>query len=317
MPVSFVEIDDPDFVGQRLDNFLLRELKGVPRTFIYRIIRKGEVRINGKRTKVDYRLSAKDIIRIPPVRLANREEPVVHKSTQRKVLALVQSPLYENDNILVINKPCGMAVHGGGSEEGGLVESLRIATANPKLGLAHRLDKETSGCLLLAKNRQTLLHVQEAFRNRQTKKIYQCIVWGKWPEKVKNVQLRLQRYSLANGERRVRVDSQGQASRSDFQIIHKSDSASWLQVRIHTGRTHQIRVHCSATGFPIVGDEKYCKPSQIKFGLPDSKQRQMCLHAAKLSIPDVDGSWIKVSAPIPTHFQESWSELIKVDSSIG
>lgn len=304
MAVSYVDITDQQDVGQRADNYLMRILKGVPRQHVYRILRRGEVRVNGGRIKASYRLQLHDRIRIPPVR-TRQEMPVQY--SERTARLLKEAVLFEDEDYMVINKPAGMAVHGGSSISSGVVEILREMTGNRRLELVHRLDRDTSGALALAKKRSALVAAQEQFRARTVKKIYQVFVAGVWPRATRVVQLKLQRYETSWGERRVRVDSHGQTARTDFSILDMAGTrATRLQATLHTGRTHQIRVHASASGHPILGDDKYT-PAADKQDASSTNLR-LCLHACKLTIP-LAHQVLKVSAPVPEDMEQAWLQL--------
>jgi len=304
MAVSYVNINDQQDVGQRADNYLMRILKGVPRQHVYRILRRGEVRVNGGRIKASYRLQLHDRIRIPPVR-TRQEMPVQY--SERTARLLKEAVLFEDEDYMVINKPAGMAVHGGSSISSGVVEILREMTGNRRLELVHRLDRDTSGALALAKKRSALVAAQEQFRARTVKKIYQVFVAGVWPRAARVVQLKLQRYETSWGERRVRVDSHGQTARTDFSILDMAGTrATRLQATLHTGRTHQIRVHASASGHPILGDDKYT-PAADKQDASSTNLR-LCLHACKLTIP-LAHQVLKVSAPVPEDMEQAWLQL--------
>lgn len=295
--------------GQRIDNFLLRELKGLPRSRIYRLLRKGEVRVNGRRAKPTQRLSRGDEVRIPPVRgmaPPGRESdtPYIGPGLLASLTAAV---VFEDDDLLVLNKPAGMPVHGGSGLSFGAIEALRRLRPDSDLGLAHRLDRDTSGCLLVAKSRRVLLELHQALRDRQVRKRYRALVWGAWPRRTTTVQLPLTRYVTASGERRVRVAADGKASRTDFRVIEAGGQASLLDVRLHTGRTHQIRVHAFASGHPVVGDTKYSTPEQQEraqaLGI-----RRLCLHAEELVLT-VEGSKRRFEAPVPVDFAAAWQIL--------
>lgn len=301
--VRYIDIDEPDDAGQRLDNYLLRILKGVPRQLIYRIVRKGEVRVNGGRVKVNYRLSAGDRIRVPPIRHSESVQP---RLSTGLAAALMSKILFEDDNLLIIDKPAGVAVHGGSNIASGVVETLRAHLDNPRLELVHRLDRDTSGCLALAKNRAALADLQSAFRQRQVKKIYELIVAGVWPASQQVVQLRLLRYKTAWGERRVKVDSGGQSARTDFAILHRGSAATWLQASLHTGRTHQIRVHASANGHAVLGDDKYATRQQRQDAA--ASDMRLCLHARKLVVPYA-GERMKFVAPVPAQMDSIWQRV--------
>ena len=299
MGVTFVDIDDENDVGQRIDNFLMRRLKGVPKHKIYSILRKGEVRVNSGRVKQTYRLKATDRVRIPPV--ATRAEAPVQLNDETQQI-LEASILFEDKDVIAINKPHGFAVHGGSSITSGVVELLRVIRGQPRIELAHRLDRDTSGCLLLCKKRSVLKEVQAAFRERTVKKRYTLIAQGQWPNKTRSVQDRLLRYETEWGERRVRVDAKGQIARTDFQILEQVEQATLLQAALHTGRTHQIRVHAQSQGHPILGDTKYGHATG------SIEVERLCLHASRLVVP-VGGDRLDLSAPLEPTMASIWAEL--------
>ena len=277
--VRLVEVD-AEFTGQRIDNFLLTLLKGAPRSLIYRILRKGEVRVNKGRIKPEYRLQAGDVVRIPPVKLPDataRPEPA------RPVLeAVEQGILYEDDRLLVLNKPSGLAVHGGSGIHYGAIEALRILRPKVKrLELVHRLDRDTSGCLLVTKRGSSLRSLHEQFRDNRVQKIYLALVKGRWQGGKRTVDAPLRKNTLQSGERMVRVDSQGKEAISIFTPLAVTDVASLMQVELKTGRTHQIRVHAQHINHPLAGDDKYGDEA-FNRQLRDKGLKRLFLHAQRL-----------------------------------
>ncbi len=298
---------DEDSDGQRLDNFLIKRLKGVPKTHVYRVIRSGEVRVNKGRASADTRLSLRDEIRVPPVRMSSS---VVPRLGAPKVPAREFPVVAEDDWLLVINKPAGVAVHGGSGVSSGVIEQLRMARPQAKfLELVHRLDKETSGLLLIAKKRSALTTLQEQFRQRETGKTYSALVRGLWPRNQKVIDLALHKYIDAAGERRVRVvdddHEDGRRSITLVQVRQAYEAFSLLDVTIKTGRTHQIRVHLASLGHPIVGDEKYGDFALNKAfakgeSIPGHRFERMFLHAAQLRFEHPEsGELIELQAPLP------------------
>ncbi|MES2361772.1 MAG: RluA family pseudouridine synthase [Pseudomonadota bacterium] len=282
LPQATLVTVDEDYAGQRLDNFLIRQLKGVPKTHVYRIIRSGEVRVNKGRAQADTRVEAGDIVRLPPVRTSERAEQKVQamarevarhgaSSTVGGYAPAAEFPvLFEDDFVLAIDKPAGVAVHGGSGVSFGVIEQLRMARPEADfLELVHRLDRETSGVLLIAKRRMALKLLQEQFRERETDKVYLALVSGDWPANHRVIDKALHKYLLENGERRVKVvaNEHPDGMRSVTLVKVKSAVAAspaapatpftLLEVTIKTGRTHQIRVHLAGEGHPIAGDDKY------------------------------------------------------------
>lgn len=261
---------DEDSADQRVDNFLMRHLKGVPKSHIYRLIRSGEVRVNKGRVGADTRLNAGDVVRLPPVRMSERvaeKAQAMADGAVRGVPARDFAVLLEDEHLLVINKPAGVAVHGGSGVSFGVIEQLRMARPQASfLELVHRLDRETSGILLVAKKRSALRNLQDQFRERQTGKTYLAMVRGQWPAKLKVLDRPLHKYLLDGGEpqageRRVKVvsrdDPDGMPSVTLVRVREALPHGTLLEVTIKTGRTHQIRVHLASEGFPILGDDKY------------------------------------------------------------
>lgn len=285
-----------DFAGQRLDNFLMRELKGVPRSMVYRLIRRGEVRINGGRAKPERKLVSGDEVRIPPVRTAPTQDLPAPSSKTADTLA--QAILYEDRDVLVLDKPAGMAVHGGSGERQGVIEMLRaIRPEGAALELVHRLDKATSGCLLVAKRRPALRMLHGALRDGGVGKHYVALVKGTWPATLQHVKAPLTRNVLRSGERVVRVDDDGKYALTEVNVTAASAVASLLQVRLHTGRTHQIRVHATHAGHPLAGDDKYGDAAFNK-QLAALGLKRMFLHANRLEFGD-----ILVTAPLPADLE--------------
>jgi 23S rRNA pseudouridine955/2504/2580 synthase len=293
--VSLLIIDEQS-EGQRLDNFLLRVCKGVPKTHVYRIIRSGEVRVNKGRAQVDTRLALGDVVRVPPIRLSEGAELNDAPQSGPAHTPPREFPiLFEDDYLLAIDKPAGVAVHGGSGVSFGVIEQLRRARPEAKfLELVHRLDKETSGILLIAKRRSALTNLQAQFKARETGKTYLALVKGKWPEKLKVIDLPLHKYLISggedDGERRVKVvakdDPNGMRSITLVKVAERmqlpdGQSASLLEVTLKTGRTHQIRVHLAHHGHPIIGDEKY-GDFELNKQLSKAGLKRMHLHAWRL-----------------------------------
>ncbi len=298
--VRWVTIDE-NAEGQRIDNFLLRELKGAPRSLIYRIVRKGEVRVNKGRVKAHRKLKVGDLVRIPPVRLSTQGEP---QKPGKGALAIVdKSIIYEDDLLLVINKPSGLAVHGGSGISLGVIEILRALRPQAKyLELAHRLDRDTSGCLLVAKKRSALRTLQELQRAGEVDKRYLALLKGRWKRGKEDVQMPLKKNILQSGERRVKVDPEGKVSRTVFRVQQKYTQATLVEAELKTGRTHQIRVHASWLKSPILGDTKYgdepANKSAKLLGL-----RRLFLHAARLHFSWPGRTDYELEAPLPEELQ--------------
>ncbi len=304
--VRFVEVDD-ERAGQRLDNFLKLHLKGVPKTRIYRIIRKGEVRVNKGRVTADYRLAAGDNVRIPPVRMAEKA-PAPSPSAGMSG-AIEQSIMYEDDALLVVNKPSGMAVHGGSGVSLGVIEALRAMRPESRfLELVHRLDRDTSGCLLIAKKRSMLKHLHVQMQSGKTEKIYQLLVTGRWPNRRQTVKAPLLKNTLRSGERIVVVHPEGKASVTHFQVLERLDGCTLVEARLETGRTHQIRVHSRHVGCPIIGDEKY-GDDEVNKTMKRQGVRRLFLHAARLKVQLPDRREMVFEAPLPEDLCEGLQQL--------
>lgn len=289
---------------QRLDNFLLARLKGLPRSHLYKLIRDDEIRINGKRCKPHQRLQAKDVVRIAPIRLNVKQQPMIGEDFAK---GLMRRVIFEDDRLLVLNKPHGMAVHGGSGESFGVIEAMRVVTNKNYLELIHRIDKETSGILLIAKKRSALKQIQDNFREKTIQKSYLCLVYGSVKKDSDWIDKPLLRYTLQNGERRVKVHHEGKPSQTYFQVLARfmleNTPVSLVLAHPKTGRTHQIRVHMASIGHALLGDDKYQtkpNPSQIK---------RLCLHAWQLALPD-DNREMKFLAPLPADMADLLPDFV-------
>lgn len=280
--------------GQRLDNFLLSRLRGLPKSHLYRLIRKGEIRINKKRCKPDTRVGEGDVVRVAPLRLS-AETPMAIPG-DRLLSLLADSVLYEDEELLIINKPSGLAVHAGTGSNVGVIEALRFAAAPGEFReLVHRLDKETSGCLMIAKSGLALKTLQEDLKQKRIRKTYSALVHGHWPAELTEVDVPLRKFQPHEGERIVRVDKNGKASVTRFRLLETWPDASLVEAQPLTGRTHQIRVHCQHAGHPIIGDDKYTLHKRHRF----EHVRQLNLHASQLALQHpVTGKALKIAAPL-------------------
>jgi len=315
--VQYVEAGEGDD-GQRLDNFLMRILKGVPRTHVYRLLRKGEVRVNSKRARPDQRVAVGDRIRLPPIR---RPEPAAEGSVRPPSPSLRKlvtgAIVYEDDDLLVLNKPAGVAVHGGSGMAHGVIEVLRAARPDAKeLDLVHRLDRETSGCLVVAKRRAALRDLHAQLREGLAEKRYLALVCGKWNLGQKRIELPLATGERRGGERHVAVRTHGQLAVSTFRPVRFfGNVASLLEVEIGTGKTHQIRVHAAYAGHPVAGDDKYgdreCNEALKNYGL-----NRMFLHAASIGVnrPGTHEP-LHVSAPLSADLHAVLEALLKAPGS--
>jgi 23S rRNA pseudouridine955/2504/2580 synthase len=290
--VRLVQIDD-SHSGQRLDNFLFRLCKGVPKSHIYKAIRDGQVRVNKGRIAVDHRLEAGDTVRVPPLRLPAPGEV-------RPVPPAEFPIVYEDEAMLVLDKPAGIAVHGGSGVAFGVIERLRAARPQaPMLELAHRLDRETSGLLMVAKKRSALLGLHRMLREGQGSKRYYALVAGDWVNDRQHIKLPLTKWTTASGERRVRVDRDGRDAHTIVTVKHRYGKFSLVEAELRTGRTHQIRVHLASVGFSIVGDDKYGDDA-IRLSFAQKGFARMFLHAHHLDLPHpVTGEPLSLEAPLP------------------
>ena len=292
--VQFIRVLEPQ-QGQRIDNFLIRHLKGVPRSRIYRLVRRGEVRINKKRCKPGQKLEAGDEVRIPPFSGVTAAPPKKLGLGMRQLLE--KSVLFENDEVLVINKPAGLAVHGGSNIRLGLIEALRqINPQWPELELAHRLDRDTSGCILISKNTIFLRYIHRKFKEKSINKQYLALVHGKWPKGLLEVQAPLLKHGASSNEHLVYIDDSGKSSLTRFRVIRRHQDSTLVEASPVSGRKHQIRAHCKHVGHPVVGDQKY-----VLKGLesPLRNVKTLCLHANKITfmMPGRNKS-TEVEAPI-------------------
>lgn len=304
--VRFIEIDE-NSVGQRLDNFLMTQLKGVPKSHIYKIIRRGEVRINKGRAKNVYRLKLGDLVRVPPVKTDDKS---TSSPAKWMVDSLEKRILFEDDDLLVLNKPSGMAVHGGTANSHGVIEALRFLRPNERyIELVHRLDKATSGCLLIAKNRKMLNGLQTLLRNRKIDKTYTALLCGVIHKQSIRVNAPLEKRTLESGEHRVRVHPDGKKSETIFERLAQYKNSTLVSASPKTGRTHQIRVHAKHLGHPIAGDERYSTPSQYK-QYREKGLKRLFLHASRLSfIHPLNDFAVSFEAPLDTQLEKFIEQL--------
>ncbi|MEP6485346.1 MAG: RluA family pseudouridine synthase [Rudaea sp.] len=281
--------------GQRIDNFLAGQLKGVPKSLIYRIVRTGQVRVNGKRAKPDTRVAGGDEIRIPPVRMATAQSEGT--PAPRQLERIEDAIIFEDADYLVLDKPAGVASHGGSGVSFGAIELLRAARPTESLELAHRLDRDTSGVLVFARKRSSLLALQDLIRGGEVTKQYLALLSGNPPRSKFDVNAPLRKSVLQGGERMVRVDDSGKPALTTFKVIDAFANAALAEVTLHTGRTHQIRVHSQHAGFPVAGDEKYgLRDMNMKFR--ESGLKRLFLHAARFEFSRPGGKTYSFSAPL-------------------
>ncbi|MBB6521968.1 23S rRNA pseudouridine955/2504/2580 synthase [Pseudoteredinibacter isoporae] len=309
--VVLLEVD-ADQAGQRVDNFLAARLKGVPRSRLYRLLRKGEVRVNKKRIKPEYKLAPGDVVRIPPVTVKEQAPQAAVSQSMGRLLE--KSILLELPGLLVVNKPAGLAVHGGSGVNLGLIESLRQLRPNDRyLELVHRLDRDTSGCILIARKRSMLRYLQEELRQRRNiQKYYQALVLGQWSKRKHVVDAPLLRQELPGGNRIVKVSAEGKPSRTEFKVLRRFEGFSLVQAKPVTGRTHQIRVHAQSQSCPLLGDEKYGN-DDINRDMRKLGFKRLFLHAAALefTLPDEEHSR-RVEAPLWPELAEPLAKLREI-----
>lgn len=301
IPVTYLTIEE-DYAGQRIDNFLVTYLKNLPKTRIYRILRKGEVRVNKKRVQPSYRLQAGDNVRLPPMHL--EERPISTEPPRWSVDLLNERILYEDKGLMIINKPPGIPVHGGSNISVGVIETLRsMYPQYPHLELAHRLDLDTSGCLILAKKRSILKELHELLREGEVHKVYLTLTKGNWTKPELRVEASLKKNYLSNGERIVKVDQEGKPSLTVFAPVKSYGNAMLVEATLHTGRTHQIRVHARHRSHPVAGDEKYgdkeFNKEMRQFGL---KRLFLHSHLIEFTLPS-SGQHVKVVAALDADLQ--------------
>ncbi len=304
--VSFLTVD-ANHVGQRIDNFLIANIKGVPKTLFYRLLREGQIRVNKKRTKPVYRMLMGDIVRLPPLRFMLKEKVDPNEELKTFLLARL---LYEDEHLLILNKPSGMSVHAGSNQSFGVVEAMQsIKPEYQHLQLAHRLDRDTSGCLVFAKNRQILQEIQDLFRAHLVKKVYLALTKGQWKKSEYHVTLPLLKKELGASKELVRVDPQGKSAVTDFLPLHQYKEATLTQVTLQTGRTHQIRVHAAYYKHPVAGDDKYGDRVFNK-QLQQVGLRRLFLHAERIEFT-VESIAKKIScvAPLDDSLQVVISKL--------
>jgi 23S rRNA pseudouridine955/2504/2580 synthase len=306
--VTFLEVGE-DGAGQRIDNFLLKRLKGVPKSHVYRILRSGEVRVNKGRAAADRRLELGDRVRVPPVRVAEKPDATAVPPRDFPVV-------FEDEALLVIDKPAGVAVHGGSGVDFGVIEQVRRARPQAKfLELAHRLDRETSGLLIIGKKRSALIRLHDLFRDGGIDKRYFALVKGHWRDKLRNVKLPLHKYLTPEGERRVRVSPEGKEAHSIMRLKERWNTSlgefCLLEVELRTGRTHQIRVHLAHLGFPILGDEKY-GDFALNRDLQKAGLKRMFLHAASMRLPHpLTGEKLDLVAALPKELEKYLEKIGK------
>ncbi|VAW81723.1 Ribosomal large subunit pseudouridine synthase C [hydrothermal vent metagenome] len=304
--IRLIEVSDAES-GQRIDNYLMKHLKGVPRSMIYRLLRKGSVRVNKKRKKPDYRIEAGDIVKIPPIRTAESTNIDIPAHQADKIRQCI---LYEDDVLMVLNKPAGLAVHGGSGLAWGLIELVRQTWPEHKsIELVHRLDRYTSGCLLLAKTRAALLDIQQQIQAHDLHKSYLAVTQGQWPRSEVKVETALRKNVIQGGERMVMVDPEGKEATSYFRTRQQFSTAALCEVEIVTGRTHQIRVHAASEGHALAGDQKY-GDSEFNKQFKLVGLNRIFLHAHKISLRHpLSNKVMVVEAPLPVELRSVLHKL--------
>ncbi|MCK9990743.1 MAG: RluA family pseudouridine synthase [Rugosibacter sp.] len=308
--VTWLEVGE-EAEGQRIDNFLLHVAKGVPKSHIYRILRSGEVRVNKGRVAVEYRLKVGDVVRVPPIRIAQAPDQALVPAREFEIV-------FEDDAMIIVNKPAGVAVHGGSGVSFGVIEQLRRARPEARLlELAHRLDRDTSGLLIVAKKRSALTRLHDQFREGAIAKRYLALVKGVWRNPLQHVRAPLLKYLTDGGERRVSVDPEGKESHSIVRLQKQWRDFSLVEVELKTGRTHQIRVHLAHLGYPIAGDDKYgdfaLNKALQKMGL-----KRMFLHAARLDLPHpITGEPIALTLALPPELRQFVDQLDNSENRTG
>lgn len=298
---------DADAAGQRVDNFIMRELKGVPRTRVYRALRKGEVRVNKGRVRADYRLAAGDLVRIPPLHQpAPSSPPTIPRHLAEQ---LARRVVFEDKDLLVLDKPSGLAVHGGSGLSFGLIECLRQMRPEAHyLELVHRLDRDTSGLILIARRRPILRELHRLLREKHVDKRYLALVAGQWPKSCRVVDAPLEKNVLQSGERMVRVSQEGKRAVTEFAIVERLPGATLIEARPITGRTHQIRVHARHAGFPLLGDDKYSDDGTAAFCRQIGLKR-LFLHAHSLSFSLPEAGRLALQAPLDQNLENILDRL--------
>ncbi len=312
--VQWLEISSEQ-AGQRIDNFLLRHLKGVPKSRIYRLLRKGEVRVNRARKRPDYRLQAGDQLRVPPVRQAERQPGTPPSGILERLSAAI---LYEDERLLVLDKPSGIAVHGGSGQSFGVIEGLRaLRPKAPFLELVHRLDRDTSGCLMIAKKRSELRTLHELLRSGKVEKRYLLLARGNWQRGPHRIDEPLKKNQLRGGERLVQVDPEGKQARTHFRFLEACPGSSLMEAELKTGRTHQIRVHAMHAGHPLAGDSKY-GDSEWNRALRSQGLKRLFLHAHFVAFQDMERAReIEVSAPLSDDLRKLIQQMEKRPLTVG